>query len=274
MRERVASTSKSLFPQIVLVKEIRNESDKVRVKVERIWRLPQRELLVECLEARGLIEGKHYFLKGTFKDRRESQISEDLGIVNFYNATTFVSPSTLPKYCVLVEGEHDEYVFRELFNRFIPYWDAGVELRVGGGSELPRARERACDDGYRVLVVADADKKKNGLDLSALWIHPDMEGVDLEALAEAMNKLWGDRIGTLRPERIKEIIESDEKGSVKKLRSHFQERTNTLLPDENEMKKELRSELSAIWMRQGKAPPQIMDILTRVAEAAFGLKSI
>ena len=272
----VAETSRFLYPHVVQVKEqTRLETGEVTVRLARVWRLPQRDLLLACLGAKGLLDGEYYFLKATFKQWRATRFSERREIVNFYRATTFAPLLTGPKVCVLVEGDHDEHVFRRLFDRFLPYWDAQVELRVGGGDALPGAYKWAIRDGYRVVVVADADKRGQWDELSPIWLTPDFEGVDLDALAEAMDELWRDSIGTVKPDRIREIIERDNLagGTVKKLRSCFRTRTHTFLPDENDMKKELRSQLSGIWLKRGRLPTQISAVLTTVAKTAFGLAS-
>src|SRR5207245_782225 len=158
----ITETSRLLYPHVVRVKEQdRLETGEVNIRLERVWRLPQSELMLVCGGAKGLLDGDYYFLKAKFKEQLAARFSERLEIVNVYRATTFAPPATRPKCCVLVEGDHDEYVFRRLFDRFLPYWEAQVELRVGGGDALPSscAYEDAVRDGYQVLVVADADKK-------------------------------------------------------------------------------------------------------------------
>lgn len=276
-RECVAASSKALFPQVVRVLSQERLADgKISVKLERLWRLPPRHLELVCFGAKGLRDGEYYFLKAPFKRKLGVRYDEELQeIFNFHQASTLALPPSSGRFCLLVEGRHDEYVFRSVLDAFLPYWEAQIHLRVGGGDSLPDEWQKLKGEGYAVVVIADADKKGRWDWLSPFWLTPDFEGVDVQTLAEAVRKLWGDSIGSVAPTIIEEVVKSTEYAgnTASKLRSYFHKTTRTFsVPDENEMKRHLRGCISGIWIRRRRIPPEIAAPLLNLAEQAFCLR--
>jgi hypothetical protein len=109
--------------------------------------------------------------------------------------------------------------------------------------------------------------------MSPSWMQPDLEGVDPSALAEAVSKLWGHSVGHVDEPTITRLLSQGPTGStVVKLTKYLRIRTETFsLPDENEMKKQLRSEIARIWIQRRALVPAVKTVLFRVSEQAFGL---
>lgn len=272
----VIKTARFLFPHVVkVVDQQRLPDGRISVKLEREWWLPQKDMEIICTRAKGLTKGEHRFLKAPFKWRFGPRYDEDLGAaITFHPGSSFASGLSATRCCILVEGEHDAVAIGRLLNEFAPYWKANIDLRAGGGDSLPSEwqrlrRERA------VIVIADADKKGQWDNMSPFWLEPDLEGLDPNALSEAIKKLWGDTLGSIGAEQILEAVTSSEilGGTVAKLRGYFKRYRRTFsLPSENDMKRALRAEISGVWIKQRKVPVQIEVPILKALEVGFGLE--
>lgn len=274
----IETSGRHLYPQVVRAKSQTRPpgKNKVVVDVERVWRLPARDLQLECSGTKSLTIGGHYFLKATFKERSDPTYREAReGVVTFHEAATFGPPPSSSKYYLLVEGDHDEFVFRTLMDHFMPYWRARVVVQAGGGDSLAEVWHELRRGGHEIMVVADADKRGRWDHMSPCWMQPDLEGVDPGALAEAVGRLWGHSVGRVDESTIGRILLLPPAGStVVKLSSYFRATTRTFtFPEENEMKKQLRSEIARIWIQKKPLPTAIVAVLLGVAQHAFGLRA-
>lgn len=273
----VDATADSLLPHPVkvLIQE-RHADGQVSLKLERLWASAPQDLELSCLEEKGLKDGAVYFLKPPFKRKLSPLYHEELDtIYNFHAASTFALPSS-EKFALLVEGSHDDFAFQKLLDAFVPYWRARIELHKGGGSSLPDKWRELKGHGYQVVTIADADKRGEWEPLQPAWLAPDFEGIDPDALAQAVQSLWGDYVVGVDANRIREILrdESLNGGTVRRLRNHFRQITRTFsLPDDNEMKKQLRSTLSATWISRASMPDEIETVVLELLERAFGLRA-
>ncbi len=247
----------------------------VSIRLRRTWAMSGDSLELVCREAKGLREGQFVLMKPKFKFKPGHRYDEAMmEVFNLYNSSVLGVPNSGKKYALLLEGAHDEVAFRILLDEFIPYWNASIELHTGGGSSLPEKWNRLKEKGYHVVTIADGDKSGEWDELAPFWLSPDFEGVDETALAEAVNTLWAQSVGRVDEKRISLILreEAATQGIVRKLRNYFLRTTHISLPDENEMKKRLRSVISDSWVKRRELPKAVAAPLFYLLESAFGFK--